>query len=67
MTAVLEAGQQLQCLMWQKEEAKNIEQRNRAKRMNIVEDQLVGEGWYSAYKNGFNLLISLCSNVAWQL
>lgn len=51
---MLEAGEQLQCLM-QKEEAKNIEGRNRARGMNVGKDQLLGEGRYSARQEWIQL------------
>ena len=45
--AVLEAGQLMQWKSWWREEAKMIEQRNRAIGIEISQDQLLGEGEYA--------------------
>jgi hypothetical protein len=47
VSAVLEAGQQLQWLSWWRHEATEIEQCNIAREMNITKDQLLGEGCYA--------------------
>lgn len=45
--AMLEPGPQLQwCSLW-RVEAKDIEQRNRARGINVSQDQLLGEGTYA--------------------
>ena len=44
---VLEAGQHMQWRSWWREEAKMIEQRNRAIGIEISQDQLLGEGEYA--------------------
>ena len=46
-TAVLEAGPLMQFKAWLREEAKVIEQRNRARGIDISQDQLLGEGEYA--------------------
>ena len=46
-SAVLEAGQLMQWKSWWREEAKMIEQRNRARGIEVSQDQLLGEGEYA--------------------
>ena len=41
--------------MWQSVEAMNIEQQCRVKGMNVVKDQLLGEGRYSARQEWIQL------------
>ena len=45
--AVLEAGQQLQCLLWWRHKATKLAQHNLARAMNVTKDQLLGEGCYA--------------------
>ena len=47
MSAVLEAGQQLQWLLWCRHEATKVEQHNIARGINVAKDQLLGEGHYA--------------------
>lgn len=47
VAATLEAGPQLQWQIWWKEEARAIEEQNRARGINISQDQLLGEGQYA--------------------
>ena len=44
LRGILEAGPQIQCQTWWKEEAMAIEQQNIARGINISQDQLLGEG-----------------------
>lgn len=44
MTAILEPGPQLQWLTWWKGETSVMEQRDRTRGIDIVKDQLLGEG-----------------------
>ena len=46
-SVVLEAGQLMPWKSWLREEAKMIEQRNRARGIEISQDQLLGEGEYA--------------------
>ena len=46
VTAVLEAGPLIQQESWWREEAKTIEQRIRARGIEVSQDQLLGEGEY---------------------
>ena len=50
MTAVLEAGQQLQRLSWRSHEATKLAQCDLASRINVTKDQLLGEGRYADLK-----------------
>ena len=47
MSAVLEAGQQFQWLLWCRHEATKVEQHNIARGINVAKDQLLGEGHYA--------------------
>lgn len=54
VTAVLEAGQQLQWLTWWTEGAINIEQQSIARGVDTVKDELLGKGGTLIYKNRSN-------------
>lgn len=48
VTAVPDAGPELQWLSWLREEAKNVAQLNRTKEINnVVRDQYITEGYYA--------------------
>ena len=47
VSAVLEAGQQLQWLLWWSQEATKIEEWNIARKINVTKDKLLGEGGYA--------------------
>lgn len=48
VTAVLDAGPELQWLSWLRDEAKNVAQLNRTKEINnVVRDQYITEGYYA--------------------
>lgn len=47
VSAVLEAGEQLQWLLWWRHKATKLTQCNLARVMNVIKDQLFSEGHYA--------------------
>lgn len=50
ITAILEAGPQIQGLVWQRVEAVAMESHNKTGSINIVKDQLLGENEYAEFQ-----------------
>ena len=67
VTAMLEAGLLIQWKSWWREEAKTIEQRSRARGIEVSQDQLLREGDYADIERQSYTMNILWIYVTWQL